>query len=269
MPAPASPSYVVDSEDPRAPSKDIWDRMSTADRDRVLESLPSEFPVSEASPPEGDLHYEAVERTREMLRGYFRRIRRRIYIGNNLPVYYPGERMFSPDVLAVLEVEDRPRNGWVVSAEDKGLDLAMEIHWRPRAAKDFERNRQHYAQLGITEYFIFDVQRLRLRGYELPDGSARVYRPILAQSSRFSSSVLGLDIGIDGDKLRFYHGTAPLPDAEELRARLDATIEKLSAQAEQEAQRAEQEAQRAQEAERKLAEAIAEIEVLRKRVGGE
>ncbi len=45
-------------------------------RARIVDSLPSEFPVSEAHPPEGDPHYEAKGRTREVLGSFFSRIGR-------------------------------------------------------------------------------------------------------------------------------------------------------------------------------------------------
>ena len=51
---------------------------------------------------------------------------------------YPGEPVFTPDVLAVLgvtEPEDDPRLAWVVADEGKGLDLVIEVlHRRPRRA---------------------------------------------------------------------------------------------------------------------------------------
>lgn len=72
--------------------------------------------------PEGDLHFQAKTRTLDALRGYFARQRRRIYLAAELPIYYPAEPRFAPDLLAVLEAEDHLRDKWVVSAEGKGLD---------------------------------------------------------------------------------------------------------------------------------------------------
>jgi hypothetical protein len=36
--------YVVDPDDPRAPSEEQWARMSPVERARVVEALPSEVP---------------------------------------------------------------------------------------------------------------------------------------------------------------------------------------------------------------------------------
>ncbi len=42
--APA-PRYVVDPDDPRAPSAEIWELLTPEERAEVVESLPSEFPL--------------------------------------------------------------------------------------------------------------------------------------------------------------------------------------------------------------------------------
>ena len=257
--------YEIDPEDPRAPAQDVWDALGEHERRGIVQQLPSEFPASEAAPPEGDTHYDAVKSVREALRGYFRRIRRRIYIGSNLPIYYPGERMFSVDALAVLDVEEAPRNSWIVSAEQRGLDLALEIHWLGHRAKDFERNVSWFARLGISEYFVFDARHLKLKGFRLPDASATQYQPIVPQAGRYGSSVLGLELAVEGARLRFYAGSALLPDADDVISRLDDALLEARDRAEEEARRAEEEARRAEEAERRLAEALAELERLKGR----
>jgi exonuclease III len=55
----APAGWVIDPEDPRAPPQELWDRMTPAERQRVVDALPSEFEVSQTSPPEGDFHFEA------------------------------------------------------------------------------------------------------------------------------------------------------------------------------------------------------------------
>lgn len=115
-------SYRVDPDDPRAPPQEVWERLTPEERAHVVDSLPSEFLVSEAHPPEGDSHFDAKVRVREVLGGFFSRIGRKVYLACELPVYYPGERMFAPDVLAVMDVEPHSRMRWVVGVEGKGLD---------------------------------------------------------------------------------------------------------------------------------------------------
>lgn len=244
--------------------------MSEDERREVVASLPSDLPLSAGAPPEGDTHFEEVVRTRDVLRGYFRRTGRRVYIANNLGVYYPGERLFAPDLLAVVDVELHPRDSWVVDVEGKGLDLALEVLWSGRRAKDLRDNVVRYASLGIPEYFVFDRRRLRIEGYRLPSAHAREYQRIVPQTGRYASRVLALELGIEGHKLRFFHAEAPLPESAELISRLDASLTEAIARSEASEQRAEEETRRAQEEtrraedlERRLAEAVAELERLR------
>jgi Uma2 family endonuclease len=234
--------YSVDPADPRAPPQDVWDRLTPADRARVIASLPSE--PARAAPPEGDPHLRAKTRARDALEEYFRRIRRKIYISAELPVYYPGEAMFAPDLIAVRDVEAHDRMSWVVSAEGRGLDLALEIHVAGSARKDFEENVDRFARLGIPEYFAFDPVRRRLSGWRLV-GVGR-YEPIVPQAGRWPSHVLELDLALEGDRLRFMHGSAPVLDASELIAQLSKMVDDSLRRAEEESRRAEEESRRAE-----------------------
>jgi Uma2 family endonuclease len=262
--------YRVDPDDPRAPPQEVWDHLSPEERRQVLASLPSEFPLSEAEPPEGDPHFNAKARTRAVLGSHFARVGRRVYLACELPVYYPNEQMFAPDVIAVLDVETHERDHWTVSAEGKGLDLAIEVLYRGRAQKDLEENVERYARLGIAEYFVFDRRRLRLTGYRLPGPEAsgrkdkrRGYQPIVPQGGMYASHVLGLDLRIDGTLLRCYYSAAPLPEADELIASLQTRLDSIEARAQAAEERAEQAERQREEAERRLAEALAEIERLK------
>jgi hypothetical protein len=262
---PAS-AWTVDPNDPRAPPEDIWEALSPAERKRVVDSLPSEFPFSELLLPEGDAHFKAKTATREVLDGHFARVGRQVYVACELPVYYPGERLFAPDVLAVVDVATHEREKWVVKDEGKGLDLVIEVLVAGRRRKDLEDNVERYARLGIAEYFVFDRGRLRLHAYRLPASGARVYQPILPQGGRFASRVLGLELRIEGTKLRFFHGAAAVPDANEMIRSLEKMVDDVElriAAAEEHAhladERAEEEARLRADAERRLADALAEI----------
>lgn len=103
--------YVVDPTDPRAPPEDVWKPMSEEERRRVVASLPSEIP--RPLPLEGDAHRLAKWRALEALDEFFRRRGRSVHLGSELPIYYPGEAVFAPDVIAVLDVEPHEReSGW-------------------------------------------------------------------------------------------------------------------------------------------------------------
>jgi Uma2 family endonuclease len=270
--------FLMDPDDPRAPTEEQWAAMSEKERARVVAMLPSEVPF-ELFMPEGDPHRKAKSRAVDALDGFFRRIGRHVYVSSELAVYYPGQPRFAPDVLAVLDVEPHERDKWVVAHEGRGLDLVLEIHVSGDVKKDYETNRKRYAQLGIAEYFLFDRTRARLFGWRLPSSSARVYEPIVPQQGMFSSGVLGLDVAMEVDRLRFYYGGASVPESEDLIARLESmvgglverreTAEQERERAEQERERAEQERERAEqerdEALRKLALLEAELAKLRER----
>jgi Uma2 family endonuclease len=262
--------YRIDPADPRAPSEAEWSQMSQAERDRVVAMLPAEVPL-ELYPPEGDDHRKAKTQATDTLETFFKRVGRKVYVSSELGVFYPGEARFAPDILAVLDVEAHSRTKWVVAHEGRGLDLVIEVHHLGSAAKDFDENVKRYARLGISEYFLFDRGKLSLRGYRLPpQGHARVYKPILPQQGRYVSEVLGLDLAVEGDKLRFLYGQAAILDSGELVAKLGTMLDEvITHKQEAEARAAELEEKLATSEEKlatseeKLAAALAEIERLR------
>jgi len=118
-----SERYRLDPADPRAPSLEVWAELSATERQQLIEHLPSEI---ELGPPEGDLHRVPKQRGLEALDAYFRRTGRKVYLSSELPVYYPGERMFAPDIIAVCDVDPGERMRWVVAAEGTADDAALE-----------------------------------------------------------------------------------------------------------------------------------------------
>jgi hypothetical protein len=270
-----SPLWTLDPDDPRAPSREVWARLLPAEREWVVSELPSEFPPSESSPPEGDHHYKAYTTARETLSRWFRERGRSVYVSGNLPVYYPGERMFSPDVIAVVDVDPRERNSWVVSDEnDRGLDFALEVIVSGRRRKDLKDNVVRYAGLGIVEYFVFDHSKRSLHGYRLTGGR---YERSLPQAGRYTSTVLGLELSLESGQLRFSLGGAPVPDSEELLAKLgtlvndaelralelEAALEEEQKRREEEQKRREEEQKRREEEQALRERAEAEVERLR------
>jgi len=248
---------------PMAPSVEEWEALSPAERDVVVAALPGEVTYDEMAMPEGDRHSKAKARALDALRGYFTRQRRRIYLAQELPTYYPAEPRFAPDLLAVLDVEDVDRDKWVVSTEGKGLDWVLEVHVGGDRKKDAELNVARYARLGIPEYFLYDRASNRLAVYRLAAPDAKVYTAVLPNHGLYESRVLGLEVQVENDRLRFYAGTALVLESEELIARLQQMCDDAQQRVEEEAQRREEETRRREEAERRREEAEQEVARLR------
>ncbi|MBZ4419231.1 Uma2 family endonuclease [Myxococcus sp. RHSTA-1-4] len=191
--------------------------MTPDEQARVYAALPGEVTDEEMSPPEGDRHFLPKARALDTLKGHFEREGRRVYVSCALPTYYPDEPRFAPDLLVVADVEPHARDKWVVSAEGKGLDFVLEVHAGGDRKKDAERNVARYARLRIPEYFIYDGAKLKLRGYRLPGPKARKYVSIKPVKGRFPSKRLGLELQVEGDRLRFYeNGVRLLESAEQI-----------------------------------------------------
>src|SRR6185369_3554600 len=237
---------------PMAPSAEEWSALSPAERAAVVAALPGEVTYDEMAMPEGDRHFQAKVRALDALRGFFRRQRRRVYLAAEMPTYYPAEPRFAPDLFAVLDADDTKRDKWVVSAEGKGLDWVLEVHVGGDRKKDAERNVARYARLGIPEYFLFDGARNRLAAYRLESPDATVYTPIVPNHGLYESRVLGLEVQVERDRLRFYAGTALLLESEELIVRLQAMADDARRRAAEEAQLREEETRRREEAEQEV-----------------
>lgn len=228
--------------------------MGPEERARVVESLPGEVTWDEMAMPEGDKHFQAKVSTLDVLKGYFGRQRRKVYLGAELPVYYPAERRFAPDVLAVLDVETHERDKWVVSHEGKGLHWVMEVHVGGDRKKDAVYNVERYARLGIPEYFIYDRSRQKLEAYRLMTPEARKYTRLEPKQGRYLSEVLGLEFEVLGEELRLWAGNALLLESAELLARTEEKLADAQRRADEESRRREEAERQREEAERRREE---------------
>jgi Uma2 family endonuclease len=241
--------------------------MTPVQRERVLLEILDALSDPSIAMSEGRPHKKAKSQAVDTLGLHFRSTGRAIYIAEEMVVLYPGEKPFSPDVLAVLDVpqpEDDPRMAWVVVDEGKGLDLVIEVLHHGDRNKDLVENVEHYAYLGIPEYFVYDRARQQIHGYHLPSPGASRYQRLVPQLGRYRSAVLGLDLMIVGDDLRFLYGMAELPGSADLISRLEGMMEsvttKARAQIEQAQAQAEQAQARAEQAQAQAQQALAGLQ---------
>ena len=217
-----------------APTEAAWGAMSQSERDALLVRILAALSDPVAAMTEGRRHKKAKTRTIDALGLHFGSIGRAVYLAEEMTVLYPGEAVFTPDVLAVLGVEepdDDPRMAWVVADERKGLDLVIEVLHHGSRSKDLVDNVERYAKLGVPEYFVYDRLHQQIYGYRLPDAHARRYQRIVPQFGHHASAVLGLDLAITRGTLRFFYGTAELPGTSDLIGRLNGMVADLEARA--------------------------------------
>ncbi len=214
---------------PRAPSEERWREMTKDEREQFIERVNEALSDPLITMSEGRPHKKAKSRALDMLGLHFRAMGRRIYLQEEMSVIYPNETAFSPDVLAVLDVEepeDDQRMSWVVQDEGKGLDWVLEVIWAGDRNKDFVQNVERYALFGIPEYFVYDKKQERIFGYRLPPGGNR-YQPIIAQGGMYRSNVLGIDLAVVDSGLKFYQGATELYDTAHLIRRLEGMVTNL------------------------------------------
>jgi hypothetical protein len=147
----------------------------------------------------------------------------------------------------------------------------LEVHVGGDRKKDAELNVARYARLGVPEYFLYDRARNRLAAYRLASPDARTYTAIVPNQGLYESHVLGPDVRVDKDRLRFYAGTDLLFEGNDLIARLQKMYDDAQRRAEEEAQRREaetrlreEESRRREQAEREVARLRAELERLKR-----
>ena len=181
------------------------------------------------------------------------------------------DNKIAPDVLVALGLGTRKRSSYFVWVEGKPPDWVLEVASPGTQADDRGVKRRRYAAMGVPEYWMFDPKgdvyppgTPRLQGLELVAGEYRALPPRIAEGGRtIRSEVLGLDIRVEGELLRFRDPATgrDIPH----RAEVVAAAERAQAAAERAkaaAERAEGQAKR-EAAQRKAAEAKAEREAAR------
>ena len=238
------------------------------------------YPESDGKPmAETDTHRDLITDCIQTLKQHYRE-EPDVYVSGNLLVYYepyPNPRAVAPDVFVVRGVSKKPRRIFVAAAENKTLDFVLEVGSRGTYRQDLERKKNIYAtELGVKEYYIYipsGVAEESFIGFRLVDGA---YERIEFVNGRLSSTVLGLELGIHEDTLRFYHPQlqqwlqppeARVERAEERAERAEERAERAKERAEHAEAQAEQEARARRDMEEELAKALSEVQRLQAQIG--
>ena len=131
--------------------------------------------------------------------------------GNRLLYYVEGDprSRVAPDVFVVIGAPKRRRRTYLLWEEPKGPDFVLEVtSWSTRR-RDQGFKRDLYARLGVGEYWLFDPTGdwldPPLEGHRLADGTYEPLAPIGIEGGErvLRSAVLGLDVYVDGEEIRF------------------------------------------------------------------
>ncbi len=236
---PARAPRVWDDPRIRFPDEDTWAKLSPAEREAVIERIEATLDEYREAMSEGTRHVKRKMGAALDLDAHFRRAGRKVYIGSELAVLYPGEDVIVPDVLAVLDCDpDYEPERWIVPAERRGIDLVIEVRNLGKKHKDLVENVRDYARVRIPEYFSYDCRRGILRGWRLTEPGGQTYLPIVPQGGALRSRVLELDLAVVDARLRFFINQSMVPTERELVDRLQRLVdERAEALADAERQR--------------------------------
>jgi len=192
------------------------------------------YPETDGKPMgETDVHIKQILNLLFTL-SWFYRDDPQAYVAADLLLYYmEGEpkEFVVPDVFVVKGVPKGERRVYKVWEEGRAPDVVFEITSLSTRREDLGSKKVLYADLGITEYFVFDPTNGSLHGFRLHGTEYQ-----LIPSPLFSES-LGLELRVQANRLRLYDPKTKtlLMTAEEEaagRAASDEEIKRLKAEIE-------------------------------------
>ena len=215
------------------------------------------YPESDGKPmAETDHHIEAILRMRLIFRSYYADTPD-AYVSGNLMMYYEDTRppkAVSPDLLISFGVGKKPRRTHKIWEEGKPPDFVVEFSSKGTVQNDLNNKMELYARLGISEYFLCDVDRrylpAPLMGFRLIDGEYVEIAP--NANGGISSETLGLDFHLLADGFGIYDPVTQkwLQTPEEA---ANSRAQRDRERAQRDRERAQRDRERAQRAETELA----------------
>jgi Uma2 family endonuclease len=203
--------------------------------------------MSDEPEMESSLHYLQLLLLVTCLEWHWRD-RNNYFIGANLTIYFSRQQLKNrdfrgPDFFLVNDVDGHPRPSWVVWEEDGQYpNLIIELLSESTENVDRGIKKQLYQDRFRTpEYFWFSPDSLEFRGYRLV-GHEYQEIPTTSANQRWSEE-LGLYLGVEQGKLRYFTPSGQLIPTPQEAALQDMAI---AESAQQQAQQAKNEAQQAQ-----------------------
>ena len=167
------------------------------------------YPESDGQPvAETDVHRDLMFELITTLREYFRDDPN-VYISGNLFLYYQEgnpRQSVAPDVFVVKGIPGHRRRIYKLWEEGRPPDVVFELTSRSTRGEDLRTKHDLYAQLGVTEYFLFDplgeYLQPSFQGHRLDRDHYVPLRP--AEDGSLWSAVLGLALHVRGERLRLF-----------------------------------------------------------------
>lgn len=120
---------------------------------------------------------------------------RSAYVGADMAIYYSATQarnqdFRAPDIFAVLGVDPRMRESWVVWIEGRGPDLVIEVVSVTSETTDRVTKKAIYqTNLRVPEYFLYDPATREVEGYRLVGNEYESITP--DTDGRLESRVIG------------------------------------------------------------------------------
>ena len=132
-----------------------------------------------------------------------------VYVSGDILMYYvkgDPRKVVSPDVLVTFGIGRKARRTYQVWVEGKPPDFVMELSSKSTYQRDLTEKLALYAGLGVSEYFLADIEGLYLpsplMGFRLVAGEYEAVSP--DASGSLHASRLGLDVHCVRGDLQFY-----------------------------------------------------------------
>ena len=214
------------------------------------------YPESDGKPmAETERHFREILKNFSRLENHFANIPDVYVLGDMMMYYEEGNprKAISPDIFVSFGIGRKERRIYKIWEEGKPPDFVLEFASKKTYQNDLTDKKQLYADIGITEYFLYDVDGrylpTTLMGFRLVDGN---YVEIAVSANGGIPAVtLGLEFHLLDDEFGIYD-----PSVQEW----------VKTRAEAEAERAEHAEERAEHAETEAAQLRKEIERLKARL---
>ena len=221
---------------------------------------PDVYPESDGKPmAETERHFREILKNFTLIETHFAHIPDVYVLGDMMMYYEEGNprKSISPDIFVAFGIGRKERRIYKIWEEGKPPDFVLEFASRGTYRNDLTGKKRLYAEIGIQEYFLYDVDGpylpTPLMGFRLVGGDY-VEIPVSANGGILSVT-LGLEFHLFADGFGIYD-----PESQEwLKTAAEAAIER----AEDAEERADREADARHIAEAEVARLQEELERLK------